>query len=245
MIKKILLWVFTIPVLGLQGIFFLSLMESPKPMVELPKPQYHPQDSDPGWLAQAVQFHGHLGPWATAGIRFGAAARGAVGAQGYFDLEVRCQGPLERPPRSCFLDGLQVGTGATLGKRNLHWESAEELVVWVKNTRTGQTAEVRPTKRLMEMLSSLQTKPKTSAAEHDHEEDDSHDQGAAPAAKMDSTPSSEKTKTSPTDSSSAVGRGESTPQSSEDREDPVETLARQIAALPDGKILKVKILPAP
>ena len=42
----------------------------------------------------------------------------AVEAKGYFDVEVTCEGPLAKPPQSCFLDGVQVATGATLGKRN-------------------------------------------------------------------------------------------------------------------------------
>ena len=29
---------------------------------KLPQPHYRPQKSDPGWLKNAVQFHGHLGP---------------------------------------------------------------------------------------------------------------------------------------------------------------------------------------
>ena len=213
MVKKVLLWVFAVPVLGMQGIFLLSLMETPEVKVELPKPHYQPKPTDPAWLAQAVQFHGHLGPWATAGVRFGVAGRQAVGAQGYFDLEVRCQGPLERPPRACFLDGLQVGTGATLGKRNLHWEPGEELIVWVKNTRTGQTAQLRPTASFWQLLTAAKTKSKPTGAagqeqalEHDHD----HEHG---------------------------------PQTSAD--DPVEAAARQIATLPEAKILTVQILPAP
>lgn len=132
-------------------------------MPGLPRPHYHPEDSDPDWLAAAVQFHGHLGPWATAGIRLGMAGRKAVGADGYFDVAVECLGPLVRPPQSCFLDGLQVSTGATLGKRNLRWIEADRLVVRVQNTQTGRKVEVRPTARLLEMLRSLKPQP---AAQH-------------------------------------------------------------------------------
>jgi len=143
-------------------------------MPGLPKPHYHPVESDPDWLAAAVQFHGHLGPWATAGLRLGMAARKAAGAEGYFDLEVECHGPLARPPRSCFLDGLQVSTGATLGKRNLRWIEADELVVRVENTATGRNVYVRPSKRLLEMLASIRPPAEksgakdSSAVERDH-----------------------------------------------------------------------------
>jgi len=90
-----------------------------EPMGHLPTPHYQPDPSDPPWLVDAVQFHGHLGPWAVAGLRAGTAARQAVQAEGYFDLDVTVEGPLVKPPHSCFLDGVQVSTGATLGKRNL------------------------------------------------------------------------------------------------------------------------------
>lgn len=128
-------------------------------MPGLPRPHYHPEESDPDWLAAVVQFHGHLGPWAIAGIRFGMAGRKAVGADGYFDVAVECRGPLVRPPRSCFLDGLQVSTGATLGKRNLRSVEADSLVVRVENTQTGRKVEIRPTARLLEILGSLKPQP--------------------------------------------------------------------------------------
>ena len=124
----------------------------------LPQTDYQRQDSDPAWLAYAAQFHGHLGPWAAAGARLGAAGRMAVGAQGYFDLEVTAQGPFERPPRSCFLDGLQVSTGATWGKGNIHREIGPQIVVRVTNTRTRQSAEVRPTDALLGLLVSIKPK---------------------------------------------------------------------------------------
>lgn len=135
-------------------------------MPRLPRPHYVRQDSDPQWLAFAAQFHGHLGPWATAGTRLGMAGLREVGGEGYFDVEVECQGPFVRPPKSCFLDGLQVATGATLGKRNLSWKHSGEIVVYIKNTRTGRQTEVRPTPKLMSILGSLRAQPKGVAAEH-------------------------------------------------------------------------------
>ena len=146
-----------------------------EPMHELPKPHYQRSDSDPDWLAYAAQFHGHLGPWAAAGLRAGMAARRAVDADGYFDVDVTVEGPFVKPPRSCFLDGLQVSTGATLGKRNLKWVKAEQVIVRVENTRSGKTAEVRPTPALLKLLASFQSRPKAvrgnDASERDHHDD--------------------------------------------------------------------------
>lgn len=142
------------------------------PISQLPRPDYERLDSDPEWLAYAAQFHGHLGPWAAAGTRLGMAAVREVGATGYFDVEVVCEGPFVKPPNSCFLDGLQVSTGATLGKRNLHWagDPTDDIVVRVRNTRTGARAEICPTGRLMEILATL--KPRAKVAESAEHADD-------------------------------------------------------------------------
>jgi len=142
--------------------------------MSLPTPQYVRQQADPGWLAYAAQFHGHLGPWATAGTRLGMAGRNAVGARGYFDVRVTCEGPFQKPPKSCLLDGVQVATGATLGKRNLRWVSRDAVAVQVENTRTGRKVEVRPTEYLLELLGSLKPRPKVESAEHGDEDHD-HD----------------------------------------------------------------------
>lgn len=81
----------------------------------LPQPDYQRQPSDPQWLANMVQFHGHLGPAVVAGARMGIIGLRAVEAKGCFDVEVTCEGPMAKPPQACFLDGVQVATGATLG----------------------------------------------------------------------------------------------------------------------------------
>jgi formylmethanofuran dehydrogenase subunit E len=140
-----------------------ALCPAEEAKLALPEPDYRPLASDPAWLAQTVQFHGHLGPTVVAGARLGMAGLRAIGAKGYFDVEVTCQGPLVKPPQSCFLDGLQVATGATLGKRSLHWTEAAKIVVRVTNTQTGKVAEVRPTPLLMELLGSLKPRPKAAA----------------------------------------------------------------------------------
>jgi formylmethanofuran dehydrogenase subunit E len=142
--------------------------------LRLPVPHYHAQAGDPAWLVQAVQFHGHLGPMAVAGVRFGMAGLRAVDARGYFDIEVTCEGPFAKPPKSCFLDGLQVGTGATLGKRSLTWVPAEQILVRVRNTRTEKTVELSPAPQLIELLKSLQPtgkRPAVADDDHDHGQD--------------------------------------------------------------------------
>jgi formylmethanofuran dehydrogenase subunit E len=188
-----------IRLLSMAILFALStLCLAEEPMCRLPKPRYHPQASDPDWLAYAVQFHGHLGPWATAALRVGMAGRRAVEADGYFDIEVNARGPLVKPPQSCFLDGLQVATGATLGKRSLHWVKAERIVVRFQNTRTGKVAEVRPTAALMKLLTSFKPRPKQATGDSRRGEDAHH------------------------------------------QDDPLEAIARRIAAIPEKEILTIE-----
>lgn len=112
----------------------------------LPTPDYH-----------------RLGPSVVAGARMGMIGLRAIEAKGYFDVEVTCEGPFAKPPQACFLDGIQVATGATMGKRTLNWVQADKIVVRVKNTRTGKTAEVRPTSGLMELLGAFKSPPKAGA----------------------------------------------------------------------------------
>ncbi len=153
-----------------------------EPAVELPKPKFKLEPSDPAWLGPAIQLHGHLGPWLVAGLRIGAAGLRAVEADGYFDVEVTAEGPLALPPQACFLDGLQVSTGATLGKRNLKSVEAPRLVVRVKNVRTGKTVVVRPTAGMMDWIASAKGVPMSpanpnrnlGAGREEHGEKDSH-----------------------------------------------------------------------
>ncbi|HEY4758954.1 MAG TPA: formylmethanofuran dehydrogenase subunit E family protein [Thermoguttaceae bacterium] len=118
----------------------------------LPLPHYHPQGSDPAWLRYAVQLHGHLGPMLTFGARMGMGALNAVDAKGYFDVEITCEGPFAAPPASCFLDGIQIATGATLGKRNLKWIENNQIIVHIKNTRSGKTAQLQPKDQFLALL---------------------------------------------------------------------------------------------
>jgi formylmethanofuran dehydrogenase subunit E len=135
---------------GLAGV---SLAKDADDAIEkLPRPHYRSQDSDPSWLKNAAQFHGHLGPMMVFGARVGMAALRAVDAKGYFDVEIKCEGPMARPPASCFLDGLQVSTGATMGKRNLEWIDSKTITVHVKNTETGKTATLQPTDAFLALL---------------------------------------------------------------------------------------------
>jgi inosine-uridine nucleoside N-ribohydrolase len=69
-------------------------------------------------LTRVLEFHGHIGPYVVLGYRAALLARERLGSPGYFDLSARVESPLV-PPASCFIDGVQLGSGCTTGKRNL------------------------------------------------------------------------------------------------------------------------------
>ena len=71
---------------------------------------------EPGRYIKA--FHGHLGPYLVLGYRMGRQALAELDSPGHFGVSVVVHSALE-PPRSCLIDGIQLGSGCTLGKRNI------------------------------------------------------------------------------------------------------------------------------
>jgi formylmethanofuran dehydrogenase subunit E len=69
-------------------------------------------------LKEAINFHGHLGPYLVLGLLAGEAALKMLGCRKYFKLNVLVYGATEKP-KSCFIDGIQLSTGATYGKGNI------------------------------------------------------------------------------------------------------------------------------
>jgi len=65
-----------------------------------------------------VRLHGHTGPFLIAGIRAGLLALRLLDHPGYFGIRADSEAGT-RPPISCFTDGIQIGSGCTIGKGNL------------------------------------------------------------------------------------------------------------------------------
>jgi formylmethanofuran dehydrogenase subunit E len=87
-----------------------------------------------------VELHGHFGPYVVLGYRAGLIARRVLKSPGYFDLKAVVEGPLAPPP-SCFIDGVQLGSGATLGKRNIEVR-AGTIGRAIFTTKAGRTVTV-------------------------------------------------------------------------------------------------------
>ncbi|MEO0085271.1 MAG: formylmethanofuran dehydrogenase subunit E family protein [candidate division WOR-3 bacterium] len=94
-------------------------------------------------LAAASRFHGHLGPWLVLGLRAGEHAARVLKASPFeIKATVWCG---SRPPFSCFLDGVQLGSGCTLGKANIrHIPSSGSCRVTFRAPSGSLTLRLRP-----------------------------------------------------------------------------------------------------
>jgi len=77
-------------------------------------------------LNKAAEFHGHLGPFLTIGVRMGLLAKKTLKSNGFKDLSVTVNTG-NKTPLSCVVDGIQVATGCTLGKGNIAVTNLSEI----------------------------------------------------------------------------------------------------------------------
>ncbi len=94
-------------------------------------------------LRAAIFLHGHLGPYLVLGVKAGLLAVDVLGRDPLGSrVEVELPG---RIPYTCFLDGLQISTGCTLGKGNIRVENTREehIRVLYENRRGSVEIEVR------------------------------------------------------------------------------------------------------
>ena len=104
---------------------------------------------DKSVLDQAKEFHGHLGPFAILGRMMGDRAVQLLGGKRHFGIRtvVRCP---DAPPPSCIVDGLQVSTGCTMGKRNIELIPDDEIVVTVVCDDPPKRVVLRPVMQTIE-----------------------------------------------------------------------------------------------
>jgi formylmethanofuran dehydrogenase subunit E len=91
-------------------------------------------------LEELATFHGHLGPFLVLGYRIGRYAKNYICSDPFhLSVEVHCSG---NTPQSCIVDGLQLGSGCTYGKRNIDIIAGPEIkCLFAVN---GGRIEVRP-----------------------------------------------------------------------------------------------------
>jgi len=95
-------------------------------------------------IERGTYLHGHLGPFLIAGIRMGLLALELLDSPGYFGIEAESETGVVTP-LSCLTDGVQIGSGCTLGKGNIQVTDARRPRVHFSN-KAGQrvTIELRP-----------------------------------------------------------------------------------------------------
>jgi formylmethanofuran dehydrogenase subunit E len=94
-------------------------------------------------LDYARRFHGHLGPFLVIGLRMGSLAGERLGnPDPVHSLE--CLVELEnKRPVSCVIDGIQVSSGCTLGKGNIHLRDGRGISALFQSSGRSLRVSVR------------------------------------------------------------------------------------------------------
>jgi len=107
-----------------------------------------------GLIEEGVKFHGHLGPFLILGLKAGLLANNTLGKdcfKTYVTVETE---PF--PPFSCVVDGIQVATGCTMGKRNIELKRGKRLSVTF--TRGEKRLEICLKEEVLKDLMDLESK---------------------------------------------------------------------------------------
>jgi len=108
------------------------------------------------FLSDAVEFHGHLGPYLVLGLRAGLYANQMLGKDP-METEAFIK-TKTTPPQSCFADGVQLSTGCTFGKRNISLEKGEGLLVTFK--KNSQRLALKLKEEIINEMNSLPSEEK-------------------------------------------------------------------------------------
>ncbi|MEW5807195.1 MAG: nucleoside hydrolase [Acidobacteriota bacterium] len=88
------------------------------------------------------RFHGHLGPYVVLGYRMGQLALELTGSDGHFNITADVHSIL-KPPQSCLIDGVQLGSGCTLGKRNIEVHETDGPAFAIFTVKGGSKVTIR------------------------------------------------------------------------------------------------------
>ena len=100
----------------------------------LPMPNYQRQPSDPAWLAQVVQLHGHLGPSVVAGAHVEGGRVYNLAFSTFFGRKMDCRGMTVDAHGNVYLAGStwDAGCPTTEGayERKFHGEADMAISKW-------------------------------------------------------------------------------------------------------------------
>jgi len=105
-------------------------------------------------LNEATKFHGHLGPYLILGILAGESALKKLKCKKYFGLDVKVCGA-DKKPKSCFIDGLQLSTGATYGKGNIAKIQSNKIRAVFCNTQNNKKLTISLKDGIIDKLNNL------------------------------------------------------------------------------------------
>jgi len=106
-------------------------------------------------LEKIKNFHGHLGPYVVIGYRMGVLANKHLGNDPFEKTaEVWTK---NCPPMSCVLDGVQMGSGCTLGKRNITIKNSDIPKALFSN-KNGKKIEIKLKTKVNEEIEKTVTK---------------------------------------------------------------------------------------
>jgi len=115
-------------------------------------------------IANAVDFHGHLGPFLVIGVRMGIIGMRELGLRSNNNEKLRVTAHLKYSiPISCIVDGLQATTKCTIGNQKLKLiDSSDIAVKFVHHNGKEVTVTVNPVvyDRLKDQLLSAKNSPK-------------------------------------------------------------------------------------
>jgi formylmethanofuran dehydrogenase subunit E len=107
-------------------------------------------------LKEAIDFHGHLGPYLVLGLKAGELALRRLKAKKYFGIKLSVKGA-QNKPKSCLIDGLQLATGATYGKGNIKKFAGKTIKVAAKNVRTEHKIALTLKTNILQQLGAINT----------------------------------------------------------------------------------------
>lgn len=105
-------------------------------------------------LDEAVRFHGHLGPFLVLGLKAGLFANKVLGKDP-FKTKAIVETKL-KPPYSCFVDGIQVATGCTMGKGNIEVKDGESISI--KFAKDSSVLEMRVKREVLKSLEDMHSR---------------------------------------------------------------------------------------
>ena len=104
-------------------------------------------------LEKAAEFHGHIGPFLTIGVRIGLIGLKKLSNGCNDKLTVEASLPLH-VPFSCIIDGLQFTTHCTIGNQKLSVKDSDNIQVRFKKENEKKEVKITLNKSILEEMKS-------------------------------------------------------------------------------------------